>query len=78
MTARGLYFDPMQLELVPVLDGEVAHGSEHWIRLSPDPGCGLIGARQLLIARGLLDEAAARRVFWRMDSTSENARQPAA
>lgn len=73
MTDRGIYFHQAQLELATVLDADGRDLGAGWIRLSPDPTCGLIGARKLLVERGLADQATAQRVFWRMDSTAPGA-----
>lgn len=78
MTVGGIYYDVAQRELIVVLDEEVEHAGEGWIPLTPEPWCGLIDARRLLVERGLLDDMTAQRVFWRMESTDHGTTRPAA
>ncbi len=62
---QGIYFKAETNEAVSVASGEQAP-SDGWLKLSDEPGLGLVAVRGLLLERELVDERRALDVYWRL------------
>lgn len=60
----GIYFDPVQLEVISVGGDRVLPKQRQWHRFSDDPSLRLTDVRRLLINRGQLEQYQAGHLHW--------------
>ena len=60
----GIYFDPVQLEVISIGGGSVLPQQRSWYRFCDDPSLRLTDARRLPINRGQLEKYQAGDLSW--------------